>query len=87
MTLPKGQLPNVKEGAKVPGGGHVLIIPIAHFPTLKSVPAEQAASVLGEVEQTKSALRACYAQFGCAFLSFEMARNSGKGGHAHIQVS
>lgn len=63
-----------------------MIVPIAHFPTLKALPAEQAVSVVAEVEQTKSALRSCYAQFNCAFLAFEVERNRGKGGHAHIQV-
>lgn len=87
IALPKGQLPNVKEGALVPGGGHVLVVPIAHFPTLKSLPAEQGVPLVSELEKIKSALRSCYAQFGCAFLSFEVARHSGKGGHAHVQVS
>ncbi|KAK4704499.1 CWF19-like protein 1, partial [Phenoliferia sp. Uapishka_3] len=91
LTLPKGQiLPTSKTGtsevAPVPGGGHVLLIPIAHYPTLLSVPADQAVSIISEIEQYKSGLRACYASFGASLLSFEVGRLSGKGGHAHVQI-
>jgi hypothetical protein len=33
---------------KVPGGGHVLIVPIAHVATLDSIPGELRASVIAE---------------------------------------
>jgi len=33
---------------KVPGGGHVLIVPIAHVETLDSIPGELRASVIAE---------------------------------------
>ena len=60
---------------------------IAHYPTLLSVPADLAVPIVSEIEQYKSGLRACYASFGASLLSFEVGRLSGKGGHAHVQVS
>ncbi len=33
---------------KVPGGGHVLIVPIAHVATLDSIPEELRAPVIAE---------------------------------------
>lgn len=36
------------EDFRVPGGGHLLIVPIAHFATLDTIPAELRASVMGE---------------------------------------
>ena len=33
---------------KVPGGGHVLIVPIAHVATLDSIPGELRASAIAE---------------------------------------
>ncbi|KDE02964.1 hypothetical protein MVLG_06530 [Microbotryum lychnidis-dioicae p1A1 Lamole] len=92
LTLPKGPLcptgPNGEPNEKspVPGGGHVLIIPIAHYPTLLSVPADQAVPIVAEIERYKSALKTCYAAFGASPVAFEVGRLSGKGGHAHIQI-
>jgi hypothetical protein len=56
LTFPKGQLVpthNAEQGEnerdfKVPGGGHVLIVPIAHVATLDTIPGELRASVMGE---------------------------------------
>ncbi|QRW16418.1 nucleolus protein [Rhizoctonia solani] len=89
VTLPKGQLIPTDPSGKpplVPGGGHLLIIPIAHYPTLLSAPPELAISIIAEVEQYKSALRNLFAKHGAAAVMFEVARLSGRGGHAHIQV-
>ncbi|GFZ43337.1 hypothetical protein JCM24511_01057 [Saitozyma sp. JCM 24511] len=94
VTLPKGQLiPTLPRhiaqgGAKplVPGGGHVLIIPIAHHPTLLSIPADDAMSIISELESYKSALRACYASYGAVPVTFEVGRLTGRGGHAHVQI-
>lgn len=59
---------------------------IAHYPTLRSIPADLAPPVLEEVELYKQALRKCYKSFGAEMVCFEVARSSGKGGHAHVQV-
>ncbi|TNY19810.1 CwfJ C-terminus 1-domain-containing protein-like protein, partial [Rhodotorula diobovata] len=85
VTLPKGQLCST-DSSPVPGGGHVLLIPIAHYPTLRSIPSDLAPPVHEEVELYKEALRKCYKSFGAELVAFEVARSSGKGGHAHVQI-
>ncbi|KAG8743990.1 hypothetical protein FRC10_011064 [Ceratobasidium sp. 414] len=70
----------------VPGGGHLLIVPISHYPTLLSAPPDLAISIISEVEQYKSALRSMFSKYGAVAVTFEVARLSGRGGHAHIQV-
>ncbi len=62
------------------------IIPIAHHPTLLSIPATDAMAILSEIETYKLSLRNCYAQYKAQPVAFEIGRLSGKGGHAHIQV-
>jgi hypothetical protein len=62
------------------------IIPIAHHPTLLSIPADDAMSIISELESYKSALRACYASYGAVPVTFEVGRLSGRGGHAHVQI-
>jgi hypothetical protein len=59
---------------------------IAHHPTLLSIPAEDAMSIIAEVEAYKSALRACYAAYKAVPVTFEVGRLSGRGGHAHVQI-
>jgi hypothetical protein len=59
LTLPKGQLipthgpdATAKKGISlVPGGGHLLIVPIAHFPTLASISSDTSISVMDEIER------------------------------------
>ena len=86
LTAPKGQLPISDTPGGVPGGGHVLIVPISHYPTLQSVPPDISIPVISEIEQYKSSLRSAYAKYGHVAVAFEVARLSGKGGHAHVQV-
>ncbi|TBU65503.1 nuclear protein [Dichomitus squalens] len=92
VTLPKGQIIPTHQGAKhpnvprVPGGGHVLIVPITHYPTYLSIPPDLAEPIIKETEKYKSALRAMYAKHGAAAVCFEVGRLSAKGGHAHVQV-
>ncbi|KAG8958921.1 hypothetical protein FRC00_002149 [Tulasnella sp. 408] len=88
VTAPKGQLPPTDGTGptQVPGGGHVLIIPISHYPTLQSVPSDLAIPIISEMERYKSALRSTYEKYGAVPVVFEVARLTGKGGHAHVQV-
>ncbi|KAJ8521668.1 hypothetical protein ONZ45_g1663 [Pleurotus djamor] len=88
VTLPKGQIiPTQDSGSPdVPGGGHVLIIPISHYPTFSTIPPDLAAPILDETEKYKTALKAFYAQFNSVAVFFEVGRLSAKGGHAHIQA-
>ncbi|KAF8330085.1 CwfJ C-terminus 1-domain-containing protein-like protein [Cantharellus anzutake] len=90
VTLAKGPLlptdPDTLSPTHVPGGGHILIIPISHYPTLSTIPTDLAPPVLSEVDTYRAALRTMYAKYGAVPVFFEMSRLSGKGGHAHIQV-
>ncbi|KAI0928971.1 hypothetical protein AcW2_004809 [Taiwanofungus camphoratus] len=92
VTLPKGQIIPTHTASEhphapsVPGGGHVLIVPITHYPTYSSIPPDLAAPIVEETEKYKSALRAMYAKHDAASVSFEVGRLSAKGGHAHVQV-
>jgi hypothetical protein len=66
VTFPKGQLVpthNTEQHEnndvfKVPGGGHVLIVPIAHVATLDSIPGELRTSVVVECNRYISKLAA-----------------------------
>ncbi|KAL1947972.1 hypothetical protein VTO73DRAFT_13696 [Trametes versicolor] len=92
VTLPKGQIIPTHQGANhpnappVPGGGHVLIVPITHYPTYLSIPPDLADPILDETEKYKTALRALYAKHNAVAVCFEVGRISAKGGHAHVQV-
>ena len=59
VALPKGQIIPTQSAAErvdVPGGGHVLIVPITHYPTLLSIPPDQSPPVLEETEKCVTAL-------------------------------
>ncbi|KAA1123669.1 hypothetical protein PGTUg99_026312 [Puccinia graminis f. sp. tritici] len=89
LTLPKGQLPDTTNNCPVPGGGHVLLIPIAHYPSLLALPSELAIPIVAEMEHYKSALKRCYEAYSASMVSFEVAKLSGRGaraGHAHLQI-
>ncbi|KAL9939429.1 hypothetical protein V8E36_001246 [Tilletia maclaganii] len=94
VALPKGQLVTGTAGAagSVPGGGHVLIIPINHTPSYLSptIPTPDRTSLLAEREAYLTALTALYASHGCIPLSWEVGRSEGathtRVGHTHTQV-
>ncbi|ESK94140.1 nucleus protein [Moniliophthora roreri MCA 2997] len=89
VTLPKGQIIPTQSAAdhvNVPGGGHVLIVPIDHHPTYSTIPLDISSSIIEDTEKYKSALRAFYAKHFCVPVFFEVGRISGKGGHAHVQA-
>ncbi|KAJ7074079.1 CwfJ C-terminus 1-domain-containing protein-like protein [Mycena amicta] len=89
VTLPKGQIPPTQSASDptlVPGGGHVLIVPITHYPTFSTIPRDLAGPIIEETEKHKAALRAMFAKYGAAMVAFEVGRLSAKGGHAHVQA-
>ena len=54
VTLPKGQIiPTQPTGdhVDIPGGGHVLIVPITHYPTFSTIPADLAPPIGEETKQ------------------------------------
>lgn len=51
MTLPKGQIiptQSTVDHVDVPGGGHVLIVPITHYPTYSTIPPDLAQPIVEE---------------------------------------
>ena len=86
----------------VPGGGHVLIVPITHYPTYASIPTDLSEPILEETRKYvifvfsfllahscpryEAALGAFYSAHNAQSVSFEVGRITAKGGHAHIQV-
>ncbi|KAI0785490.1 CwfJ C-terminus 2-domain-containing protein-like protein [Irpex lacteus] len=94
VTLPKGQIIPTHSASdhpkakipQVPGGGHVLIVPITHYPTYATILEELAGPILEETVKYKNALRAFYAKHHSHPVAFEVGRLTAKGGHAHIQV-
>lgn len=60
VTLPKGQIIPTQSAASenrassrtsVPGGGHVLIVPITHYPTFNTIPSDLAPPIIEETEK------------------------------------
>lgn len=54
LTLPKGQIIPTQSAADhvdVPGGGHVLIVPITHYPTYSTIPPDLAPPIIEETEK------------------------------------
>jgi len=54
VTLPKGQIiptQSAAEHVEVPGGGHVLIVPITHYPTYSTIPPDLAPPIVDETEK------------------------------------
>ncbi|KAF7722896.1 hypothetical protein EC973_002616 [Apophysomyces ossiformis] len=85
-TLARGPVVSSSD-SKVPGGGHILLIPIPHYPTFRKIPMESQIEVIAEMEKYKSALRHMYASYGQDMVVFEVSRESLHGmSHAHIQV-
>lgn len=88
IALPKGQLPVSSDAsALVPGGGHVLIVPIAHTPSLyASEAATSKGAMHAEMAQWKHALTQCYASFDAVPVTWEIVRRASRVAHAHVQV-
>ncbi|KAJ7632977.1 CwfJ C-terminus 1-domain-containing protein-like protein [Roridomyces roridus] len=90
VTLPKGQIIPTQSAATdhvaVPGGGHVLIVPITHYPTFSTIPDDLAGPIIEETEKHKAALRAMYAKYHSAIVVFEVGKLGARGGHAHVQA-
>lgn len=62
--------------------GHVLVLPIEHFPSTVSLPDD----TIAEMRKYKNALRACYESQGSTIIVFERYIQLRAGTHAHLQV-
>ncbi len=86
LALPKGQFP-ASSTALIPGGGHVLLLPLAHVPTLSLLPAEDAQTVQDEMKKYRSAIKQTYAAYGASPFEWEICKLSNtRAGHMQIQI-
>lgn len=89
IAMPKGQLPPTSDPlSPVPGGGHVLIIPIEHIPSLLGHPdPELARPIAKEMQAWRDALRKAYDSFDAVPVSWEVCKTVGtRAGHMQSQV-
>ncbi|KAF9202808.1 hypothetical protein BGZ59_001971 [Podila verticillata] len=84
MTMAKGQLPETPSSL-VPGGGHVLLITINHYPTFGSIEAEARSDFESELKKYKDGLCRFYESKGAVMVSWELSLG-GKFQHAHTQL-
>ncbi|CAO3688330.1 unnamed protein product [Umbelopsis ramanniana] len=86
-TLAKGPLVTSEQN-NMPGGGHILLIPITHYETIQSIPMESQIDVVSELEQFKSAFRRMFDKYGLDLVVTEISRHSSRNAlsHANIQI-
>ncbi|PWN40043.1 hypothetical protein IE81DRAFT_325926 [Ceraceosorus guamensis] len=90
ISLPKGQLPSSSDAdSNVPGGGHVLIVPIAHTPSIFAPEPSQSEALHAEMNAWRKAISLAFASFGSVAVSWEIGRspgtNSTRIGHLQAQ--
>ncbi|KAI7907479.1 CwfJ C-terminus 1-domain-containing protein-like protein [Cokeromyces recurvatus] len=88
VTLAKGPVVSSKDkDSKVPGGGHLLVIPVNHYSTFAKIPEESHTQVITELEKYKASIRRLFEKYDQDMVVFEVSRGSSKGLiHAHIQI-
>lgn len=89
VTMPKGQLPiSTKDRSTVAGGGHVLIVPIEHIPSVLGHPDPTVARpIADEMSLWRTALRKAYSSFDATMVSWEICRTVGsRAGHMQCQA-
>lgn len=86
-TLAKGPVTSSSDANSIPGGGHVLLIPITHYPTLRQIPDDARPNVMNEIQRYTDAIRKFYTEHGHDMVVFEVSRQSMHNiGHAHLQI-
>ncbi|KAF0520779.1 nuclear protein [Gigaspora margarita] len=70
----------------VPGGGHVLLVSIVHYPTFREAPRDEQINLKDEMEKYKSSLKRLYQDYGAGMLSFEVSYLGRKQYHYHVQI-
>ncbi|KAK3814259.1 MAG: CwfJ C-terminus 1-domain-containing protein-like protein [Benniella sp.] len=84
MTMAKGQLP-ATPSSLIPGGGHVILITINHYPTFQAVEQDARQDLESELQKYKDGLQRLFQSKGAAMVTWELSQ-SGKMQHAHVQV-
>lgn len=89
IAMAKGQLIPTEDSddpPQIPGGGHCLIIPIHHCNTPYALDIEIGQPTIDEIEEVKGKFERLFGEFNAAPVFFELSRQSGRGGHNHVQV-
>ncbi|KAG0319317.1 hypothetical protein BGZ99_005160 [Dissophora globulifera] len=86
LTMAKGQLPETGAATSlVPGGGHLLLITINHYSSLRTVDAAARKDLENELSKYKDGLRKMFASKGAAMVTWELSQG-GRLQHAHLQI-
>lgn len=89
LAMAKGQLIPTNNSSKpplIPGGGHCLIIPIHHCNTPYALDIEIGQPTIDEIDEVKGKLERLFGEYDAAPVFFELSRQSGRGGHNHVQA-
>jgi hypothetical protein len=89
LAMAKGQLiptNDFKQPPLIPGGGHCLIIPIHHCNTPYALDIEIGQPTIDEIDEVKGKLERLFGEYDAAPVFFELSRQSGRGGHNHVQA-
>ncbi|KAJ9122506.1 hypothetical protein QFC22_001935 [Naganishia vaughanmartiniae] len=89
LAMAKGQLIPTNNSGKpplIPGGGHCLIIPIHHCNTPYALDIEIGQPTIDEIDEVKGKLERLFGEYEAAPVFFELSRQSGRGGHNHVQA-
>ncbi|CAG8450108.1 512_t:CDS:10 [Funneliformis mosseae] len=84
LSLAKGPLVDSRD-ENVPGGGHVLLVAIQHYPTFQEVPIDEQTNMMDELEKYKIALKKLFNEYDAGMVMFEVSRTGGIQ-HCHLQV-
>ncbi|KAG5436944.1 hypothetical protein PCANB_001354 [Pneumocystis canis] len=85
LALPKGPLTTTSTNSPILSfSGHVLIIPIAHVPTINSVEEINRNETKKEMERYRVSINEMFESKGCNSVAFEISRTTGI--HLHWQV-
>ncbi|KDN42843.1 hypothetical protein K437DRAFT_269262 [Tilletiaria anomala UBC 951] len=89
VALPKGQVPSSADPqSPVPGGGHVLIVPIAHVPSLLCGSPSEAQVLNDEVDRYRAAVRQTYQAYGAMAFAWEVCKlTHTRAGHMQVQMA
>ncbi|CAG8485377.1 4707_t:CDS:10 [Scutellospora calospora] len=88
LSLAKGSLIDTQDPSKsiIPGGGHILLIAIMHYPTFREAPLDDQINMKAEMEKYKSSLKRFFQDYGAGMVTFEVSFFRRTQHHYHIQI-
>ncbi|CAG8637791.1 3993_t:CDS:2, partial [Dentiscutata heterogama] len=88
LSLAKGSLIDTQNSSAsiVPGGGHVLLVAIVHYPTFREASLDDQINMKAEMDKYKWSLNRFYQEYGAGMVSFEVSFFRRKQYHYHVQI-